>query len=207
MYPVAVLLTDIIEGACIKLSKSPAVAVRLLSEADLDLFWPVRLRALKEEPDSFGMAYEEALQISSADVLTRLQCSNDSFVFGAFRLEQDTAAKSGQMANSALIGILGFFRHQGLKARHKGTIWGVYVAPEGRGLGVGRQLMQAGIERASTLPDLERLFLTVNPDNPISRGLYASLGFVGQSIEKRAIKIGDRYVDEELMALEIIKTA
>jgi GNAT superfamily N-acetyltransferase len=118
--------------------------IRVLSESDIDVFWQLRLRCLKEEPESFGSSYEDALNTSTTEKIKRLQ-NDDAFVLGAF------------MPN--LIGMVGFLRREGLKIRHKGFIWGMYVAPEGRGQGVGKALMLAAIERANAIADLEQLEL------------------------------------------------
>jgi len=166
--------------------------VRILSESDVDSFWQLRLRALKEEPESFGAAYEESANIPISDVAKRLHSSDDSFVLGAFM--------------PTLVGMLGFYRQQGLKVRHKGTIWGMYVTPEGRGQGVGQALMRAAIARATAILDLEQLALTVVTNNEAARNLYLSLGFQSYGVEREALKLGDRFLDEEMMVLKLLKT-
>ncbi len=166
-----------------------AVEIRLLSEADVDAFWRLRLRALKEEPESFGASYEESVNLPQSDIVARLQNTDESFVFGAFTPE--------------LSGMIGFFRHKGLKARHKGTIWGMYVVPEARGQGIGRALMQASIERAITIFDLEYLTLTVVTTKTSARQLYSSLGFETYGLERAALKLGEQLFDEELMSLAL----
>jgi ribosomal protein S18 acetylase RimI-like enzyme len=157
--------------------------IRVLSESDLDAFWQLRLRGLREEPESFGMAYEEAQMRGT------LASSDDSFVIGGF--------------TPALSGAVGFFRRQGRKSRHKGMVWGMYVAPEARGQGLARGLMQALISRAAGLPDLEQLLIGVVTTNQAARHLYSSLGFISYGLESEALKIEDRYLDEDFLSLDL----
>jgi RimJ/RimL family protein N-acetyltransferase len=166
--------------------------IRVLSESDVDSFWQLRLRALKEEPESFGAAYDESVDTPIADVAKRLQSTDDAFILGAFM--------------PTLVGMLGFYRRQGLKIRHKGTIWGMYVMPKSRGKGIGRALMLSAIGRASKIPDLEQVVLTVVTYNASARNLYLSMGFHSYGVEREALKLGDRFLDEELMALKLIQT-
>jgi len=163
--------------------------IRVLSPADVNQFLPLRLRALKEEPESFGMSYQEAIKTPPEQAAQRLQTNDDSFVLGALCPH--------------LVGMVGYFRETGLKRRHKGTIWGMYVVPEARGLGLAKALMEAAIERARTISDLEQLQISVVTTNEIARKLYRSLGFVSYGIELGALKIADKYLDEDLMFLNL----
>ena len=51
------------------------------------------------------------------------------------------------------------------------------------------------------LPGMEQVALAVSSQNAGAKGLYKSLGFEVYGCEKRALKVGDEYVDEELMVL------
>ena len=166
--------------------------IRVLSEFDVDSFRRLRVRALKEEPESFSASYQESADTPLGEAAKRLLSSEDSFVLGAF--------------TPSLVGMLGFFRRHGLKVRHKGTIWGMYVTPETRGRGIGRALMQAAIARASAIPNLEQLILSVVTSNEAARSLYSSLGFQCYGVENEAINLGDRFLDEALMSLQLRKT-
>lgn len=167
--------------------------LRILSPADQKEFWQLRLRALREEPESFEAAYEESISVPEAEIARRLQSSDDAFIFGAFAPE--------------LIGMVGFYRKIGIKIQHKGVIWGMYVAKEHRGSGLGKALMQAVIERTMTLPNIEQLHLAVSIHNTAARNLYLSLGFSSYGIEPHAKKLGDGYTDQELMILRLVKSS
>jgi hypothetical protein len=92
--------------------------IRILSEADVDTYWPLRLEALKNEPESFGTTFAESVNRPLSDVINQLKPSEDSFAMGAFAPH--------------LVRMVGLYRRNGLKLRHKGTIWGMYVAADGR---------------------------------------------------------------------------
>ncbi|MBI4220875.1 MAG: GNAT family N-acetyltransferase, partial [Chloroflexi bacterium] len=77
----------------------------------------------------------------------------------------------------------------------------VYIAPEARGKGAAKALMLDLIQAARRWPEVEELRLAVVVENESARKLYRTLGFRGFGIEPRAMKIGDKYVDEEHMAL------
>lgn len=163
--------------------------IRVLSKRDLDPFWKLRLRALAEEPECFGASSDEFLERPMSDIAQQLRNSSESFVIGAFE--------------RGLVGMVGFYRRQGLKLHHKGTICSMYVAPEARGKGIARALMNAAIARATKLSDMEELLLTVVTNNEAARKLYLSLGFETYGIEKEALKLGGRLFDEEMMRLKL----
>ncbi len=59
--------------------------VRRLTEDDLDALWMLRLRALTDNPESFGSTYEETIAQGNAWMLQRLRHEGeDIFYLGAF---------------------------------------------------------------------------------------------------------------------------
>ena len=84
---------------------------------------------------------------------------------------------------------------------HKGHLVGMYVRGEARRSGVGRRLVEAIIETARG--HVEVIQLTVVAGNETARRLYAGLGFEEYGHEKKALKSGDRYFDEILMAKDL----
>jgi ribosomal protein S18 acetylase RimI-like enzyme len=77
----------------------------------------------------------------------------------------------------------------------------MYVRPQARGAGVGRQLVEAIIDLARQ--HVELIQLAVVKENERARRLYAGLGFVEYGIEIHALKQGGRYYDEILMAKDL----
>jgi len=165
--------------------------IRLLTESDAAAWRELRLRMLRDHPDAFGSAYEENVTQPVESFAQRLREAHnlpDSFILGAF--------EAGKQVGSA-----GLSREQGAKDRHKADIFSVYVAAELRGRGVARALLTEVIARARAAPGLEQIRLAVTMHNAAARNLYAALGFETYGVERHALKLGDRYFDEELMVL------
>jgi ribosomal protein S18 acetylase RimI-like enzyme len=162
--------------------------IRRLTELDAESYRQLRHEALEREPLAFTESVAEHQATTLETIKHRLVSAEDNFVLGAFIDRQ-------------LIGMVGFFRRRGEKVRHRGGIWGVYVSEEGRGKGVGRALLTELIGLVQFLPDIEQVALAVSRENAGAKALYESLGFEVYGCERRALKIGNGYVDEELMVL------
>ena len=162
--------------------------IRRLTDLDAESYRQLRHEALEREPQAFTESAAEHRALTLETIRDRLVTADDNFVLGAFIDRQ-------------LIGMAGFFRRRGEKIRHRGGIWGVYVSEECRGRGVGRALLAELIGLLQLLPGIEQVTLAVSRQNAGARTLYESLGFEVYGCEKGALKIGDEYVDEELMVL------
>ncbi len=165
--------------------------IRRFGVQDAEALWRLRMIALQTDPWSFAESVEELRQISVEEYGRRIGSGGDSsFVIGAF--EGDVP-----------VGMCGFYRETLLKRRHKGHLWGVFVAPAARGKKLGLMLAARAIETARTLPDLTSIQLTVSVTQDAARGLYRKLGFRIFGIEPRALGIGGKFVDEEQMVLDL----
>ncbi len=158
---------------------------------DAEPFWMLRLRALQDSPQAFGSSYEESSLLTMDEVRERVRTRNisgDNFVLMA-------------EIDNEFVGMVGFFRQQALKSRHKGVIWGMFVDARHRGKGLGKMLLSMALERVQQLQGLEQVHLTVVVAQDPARNLYLRLGFEPWGVEKHALKIGDSYYDEEHMVL------
>jgi len=165
--------------------------IRQFGVADAEALWRLRMTALETDPWSFAESVEELRQISAEEYGRRIGTGGDgSFVIGAF---EDAAA----------VGMCGFYRETLLKRRHKGHLWGVFVAPAARGKGLGCVLAERAVETARRLPDLKSIQLTVSITQGAARGLYRRLGFRVFGVEPRGLGIGGEFVDEEHMMLDL----
>jgi len=168
-----------------------ALECRVLDASDAEAYWQLRLESLEREPLAFTEAPSEHCQMTIAQTAERLRQhpGNPSFVVGAF-------------VSGKLVGIAGFCRQTGEKTCHKGHIFGVYVAAENRGKSIARIVMAELLRQARRLPGLEQVDLSVAETQPAARKLYESLGFQVWGRDPRAVKVGDKYLDEEWMVLK-----
>ena len=162
--------------------------IRTLNTTDARAFREIRLRALQEHPEAFGRDYAEESGLTMEAVANRLRSDPERFVLGAW--EEGT-----------LCGMVGFHRYPGRKTRHRAMLSSMYVIPAARRRGLGTTLLRTVIERAQALDGLEELILAVTVGNGAARSLYYRLGFELSHIEKRYIKIDERYYDIEWLTL------
>ena len=111
----------------------------------------------------------------------------------------------GLYLDEKLSGTVRFSRGLGEKGQHKGSIYGMHIASEAQGRGLGRTLMVKAIELAKQIQGLEQISLAVVTNNTQARNLYLSLGFESYGIEKRATYVNGEYLDDDLMVLFLHK--
>lgn len=156
--------------------------IRRLTTDDAAAYRDLRLAALRDHPAAFTAAYEDE--------------AGQGLEIFAERLAKGFVLAGGSA--DRLDGMAGFYIRDGLKTCHRGMLWGMYVRPEARGTGLAMALIDA--VKAHARPLVEEIMLGVGTDNPAAIARYRAAGFVRCGSERRAIKIGDRYFDEILMA-------
>lgn len=161
---------------------SDGFSLRRLEVADVERYRDVRLEGLRLNPDYFGSSAEIEEQRPLAAFADRLE---QNWVLGGFRGEH-------------LMGVGGLHVLEGLKERHKGFLFGMYVRAEARGSGLAQALVAGLLAHAAEV--VEAVTLTVTATNAAAVRLYVRAGFSVYGVERGSFKIGDRYLDSLLMS-------
>jgi ribosomal protein S18 acetylase RimI-like enzyme len=167
--------------------------IRSLQEGDVPAFIELRAKGLELSPEAFGESLEEFKAQSLEAVTQRLLSaeSHGGFTLGGFRHD------------GPLVGVVGMRVQHGIKSRHRGVVWGMFVSPEERGKGLGRALLAECIERSRRVQGLEQLILSVVVDNGTASTLYRLVGFEVYGRDPAALKVDGRPLDEYLMWLPL----
>lgn len=155
--------------------------IRLLKETDRSAYAQLRRRALTEAPLSFAASLEDDFAAEWRTEWT---------VFGAF-------------AGETLAGMAGLLPDAKRKSAHKAHLWGMYVAPEYRGCGLGKGLLEAAVAHARTLPGVTLVSLTVTDAAPQARRLYEQAGFQLWGTHPEALRHEARSVADHHMLLRL----
>jgi ribosomal protein S18 acetylase RimI-like enzyme len=161
--------------------------IRKLLKEDADEYKNLRLEALQNKPEAFASSYEEE--------------SGNPPEFYADRFSSIHSAEFGAFENGLMVGTAALVKDTKLKLKHRAMIVAMYVKPDYRGMGAGRKLIKAAIEEAQADLGIEQITLSVESGNEPAKRLYASFGFKVYGVEKRALKIGESYYDEEHLIL------
>lgn len=105
--------------------------------------------------------------------------------------------------DSAPIAVLDTATDPRQRLRHV-TRFGLTVAPDWQGQGVGHALLSAFIDWAHSHPEISHIRLHVHGENTRARALYRRAGFVVEGEFRDAIRYEDgRYMDEIVMSLAL----
>ena len=147
------------------------------------------LEAYDLHPQAFTSTVRERATMPLSWWESRLSSKLD-VVFGAF--------EEGKLA-----GFVGLAFEPREKARHKATLFGMYVTGKVRQRGLGFQLVQAVLDEAQTRQGLRLIQLTVTAGNEAAFKLYQRCGFVQFGLEPLAVRVGEDYFDKIHMWREI----
>ncbi|MCF4995982.1 GNAT family N-acetyltransferase [Pseudomonas syringae] len=147
------------------------------------------LEAYDRHPQAFTSSVRERAAMPLAWWEGRLTSKFD-VVLGAF--------DAGRLG-----GIVGLAFEPREKARHKATLFGMYVSADFRQQGMGHQLVHKALDEARDHPALKVVQLTVTAGNDAAFKLYQRCGFVQFGLEPLAVRVGEDYFDKIHMWREI----
>ena len=150
-------------------------------------FKNLRLEALKTDPAAFGSSFEEEAKFS--DDVWRERLRNALFA----------------LSDGELVGMLSYVFSARAKTRHVVNIYGVYVTPRRRGLGIGEMLIKQALSEIRKNNHIVKVDLSVNAHLHPAVSLYEKAGFKRVGRARNELKVGERYYDMLLMEKEIRK--
>ena len=175
-------------------TKADGSVIRKLTPLDTSALRALRLSALLANPTAFAGSFEDEAAQPVADTEQRLAARDDRAVLGAF-------------VDDVLVGSIGINRETMAKLAHKAGIWGMHVAAEHRGTGIGQRLLREAISLAQTFEGVRQLTLYVNATNVGAIALYESLGFVTYGVEPCGMHVNGAFYDEHLMVKVFVDSA
>jgi GNAT superfamily N-acetyltransferase len=153
-------------------------SIRRLLRADAARYRDLMLPAYELEADAFLHAAAERASLPLDWWRDRIgPADGSSVVFGAF-------------ADGDLVGTAGVRFGTAPGTRHEAAVFGMYVAPGGRGGGVGRALLAAAIGYAGSRAHIRLVQLALIDGNAPALALYRSCGFRAFASEPCAGRAG-----------------
>jgi ribosomal protein S18 acetylase RimI-like enzyme len=166
-------------------SAQPNVAIRRLVPADGPVYRRLMLEAYEQHPEAFtsSLAERAAMPLSFWEARLAAGAEPKELVVGAF-------------CDGSLAGAAGIEFETREKARHKATLFGMFVRPGFRGARVGHTLVEAALAAAGARPGVRIVQLTVTEGNDAARSLYERFGFVAFGVEPYAVAVRGEYVSK-----------
>jgi ribosomal protein S18 acetylase RimI-like enzyme len=137
--------------------------VRRIRASDWSEFRTLRLKALRVDPVAFGSTLERELAYPEA----RWKQWAEGAGAG-----DEAATFVAELPEGGLVGLAGVFTKSG-----EHHLWGMWVAPEHRRLGVGAALLDALFAWGETVRPRRPILLEVNPEEEAAVRLYLRHGF------------------------------
>lgn len=168
------------------------VTIREATEEDGDALFNLYLEALRKHPDAFAADHR--------------QTAGDRLIW-VRRLRRNLEKGTGTVCLAAhgetFVGMSGVYRRSLARMQHVATIWGMYVRPAWRGRGLGSRLLRANVDWAQQ-SGVRVVRLAVVAGNTAAIRCYAENGFVVYGVEPEALRYGNAYYDELLMARRLV---
>lgn len=169
---------------------APALDIRRLGADDAAAYRTLMLDAYARHPQAYTSSSDEGAVRPLSWWQQRLDEGARSAVWGAH-------------VGRRLVAVAGLQFAVRTKERHKATLFGMFVEPALRGRGIGRQLVEAVLQHARSLPQLRQVQLTVTEGNDDARALYERCGFVAYGVEPCAVVVDGHDLAKVHMACDL----
>lgn len=164
--------------------------IRTLEASDAEAYRALMLEAYGAYPQAFTSSVAERAAMPLSWWQKRLDNPLDRLL-GGFQGDE-------------LAGIVGLAFEPREKARHKVTLFGMYVTQAHQQKGLGRQLVEAALDEARRHPRVKVIQLTVTAGNDAAFALYQRCGFIQYGLEPLAVRVGVDYFDKIHMWRELL---
>lgn len=168
------------------------VVIRRAAGDDAERVRRLRLDALRNHPQAFASDYESS-QVEGIDFWRERIASQAEKGEGIIIVAE---------AGEKLVGMTGLYRGSRVRTRHSGTIWGVYVDPEWRGLRLGDVLVEAAVAWGREQGVVVAKLAVITTNIPAINS-YLRCGFQVFGVEPKAILYNGTYYDELHMVRDI----
>lgn len=162
--------------------------IKRLAEADYPQYAELRVEGFTHQTREFRFSPEDERGLKKDDVIKRIK---HEFIIGVFDQEK-------------LIGIGGVTPCSGSKLNHRALLWGMYVKPAYRGMGLSNKIVASLLAESEEM-GIEKVLLTVVSGNTTAISLHEKWGFSPYAIDRLAVKVGENdYLDEMLMVKSLV---
>lgn len=181
---------------------SPPTVIRL-TPADAARYAKLRRQMLEDSPWAFAASPDEDPSRDIDLVAAKLaEAQNEIFAVEA-PAEPDASSASASRSEKRLVAAAGVVRRAQRKFAHRALIWGVFVAPERRGQGLGRAVVAAALDEARHWTGVDYVDISASVSSPEARRLYERLGFEAWGREPDALEHEGKRYDEIHMTLRL----
>lgn len=146
----------------------------------------LRLEAVADSPESFTTTAQETLSTPDEEWQEKIH----TMFFAVTE-------------NDEVIGMAGCYFEDKEKLAHIAHVVSVFVHPDHRGKGIGKQLVQVLLSDAKSNAHVKKIELGVVVTQKVARQLYESLGFKKVGELKKAIQVDGIFYDAYLMEMMV----
>lgn len=179
-------MNDTHESTSILKTARGEITLRQSRVEDTPAFRALRLEALRDNPTAFSADYEVNVARPASYFEGRLkELAESNTIYFAWHAE-------------SLLGMCGLHCGESPKTRHSAIIWGVYIRPDWRGLGIAGALIQQCLAWGRT-HGIKVVKLGVSTNNEAALRCYEHCGFKVYGREPQALYYQGVMYDEFLM--------